>query len=186
MTNDYRLRYVGSGIFNVNTPRRNNFTEEEEGKVITVKMNNHIFYAFINNETGKSKNIKKGMIVNFIYKPQSIRLKSWDEYSNVTFSPKLLSDNEVQAIKNPQTVTVSNVQAPPPLPTSSKYSIAINDVICGPYEIDQIKQLVQGGSVTKENLAWKEGMSKWVSAGSIPELSEVWKYLPPPLPKTSN
>ena len=118
--------------------------------------------------------------------PGNRRLKSGEKYKNVTFLPKLLSEKEVQEIKNPPPAPPPSAQPRPPLPPSIKYSVVVNGEIFGPYELEQITQMVQKGTFTKENLVWKEGMSQWEPAGDVPDLRDVWKYLPPPLPDVAD
>jgi hypothetical protein len=176
--------------------------EGEKGKVITVEMNKQEYNAFILDGTGKANNLRIGTVVNFLYKPNTApdgtdlvaikmqiykgRLKSGNKYKNVTFIPKLLSEKEVQEIKNPSSIPSLSVQAPPPLPPAIKYSIVISDVIYGPYEMDQITQMVQKGTITKETLIWKEGMSQWQPAGLVSDLRDIWRFLPSPLPDANN
>ena len=51
----------------------------------------------------------------------------------------------------------------------------------GPYSIEELKTL----AVTKEDYVWKEGLSDWMQAGSLPELAELFAIKTPP-PFTSN
>jgi hypothetical protein len=46
----------------------------------------------------------------------------------------------------------------------------------------QLDSMVTGGQVTAQTLVWREGMSAWTPAGSVPELGESFKKVPPPLP----
>jgi len=52
----------------------------------------------------------------------------------------------------------------------------------GPFSKDLIRQIHEGGQLSPETLVWREGMSGWEPAGSIPELEISNQPLPPPPP----
>jgi len=52
----------------------------------------------------------------------------------------------------------------------------------GPMPRTQLDSMVTSGQVTAQTLVWREGMSAWTPAGSVPELGESFKKVPPPLP----
>jgi hypothetical protein len=93
--------------------------------------------------------------------------------------------NKVENQSQPQAVVENQNTAqsvPPPL-SSSQYNVAINGQNYGPYEMDQLRQMVQQGSLTRETLVWKEGMAQWAAAGTVQELSTLFgTNNPPPLP----
>jgi hypothetical protein len=68
---------------------------------------------------------------------------------------------------------------PPPSPTESKYYVGIS---YGSYDMEQLRQMVQQGTLTRNTLIWREGMSQWVPAGTIQELSSIFENNPPSLP----
>ncbi len=72
--------------------------------------------------------------------------------------------------------------APPPLPGLAPYHVAVAGSQQGPYNADTLKQMVQQGSLTKESLVWKPGMSAWTKAGDIADLKALFDSAPPPLP----
>ena len=76
----------------------------------------------------------------------------------------------------------NNNSAPPPLPGLSPYHVAVGGTQQGPFNTDTLKQMVQQGSLTKDSLVWKPGMSAWTKAGDVPELKIVLDSAPPPLP----
>jgi hypothetical protein len=96
-------------------------------------------------------------------------------YHNDTF-------NKVE--NQPQTSVGNTAKSvPPPLSLSSQYNVVINGQNYGPYEMDQLKQMVQQGSLTRETLVWKEGMAQWAAAGTVQELLTLFgTNNPPPLP----
>ncbi|HCA82779.1 MAG TPA: antifreeze protein [Flavobacteriales bacterium] len=71
---------------------------------------------------------------------------------------------------------------PPPLPGQVKFFVAANGQQYGPYEMQQLQQMVQGGQLTRESMVWKEGMAGWLAAGTVPELSSIFGAVPPPPP----
>lgn len=55
-----------------------------------------------------------------------------------------------------------------------------NSESLGPYTIEELKTL----SVTKDDYVWKDGLSDWMKANSIPELNQLFAATaPPPFPK---
>lgn len=72
---------------------------------------------------------------------------------------------------------------PPPIPQETKYYIAIDNKQAGPYTIEELKTKLKEGIFTAKSLVWKEGMSNWEKAETLPELASVFNSTPPPLPK---
>jgi hypothetical protein len=72
---------------------------------------------------------------------------------------------------------------PPALPTKNEimYHIALDDKQEGPYDIHTVQGYIREGTVKKETLVWREGLSDWVEASSV--LESYFKATPPPLPK---
>ena len=61
----------------------------------------------------------------------------------------------------------------------TQYFVATNNETKGPYNFNQIKQLVFNGSIKGNTLIWKTGMESWCK---INELSEFKTLIPPDLP----
>jgi membrane protease subunit (stomatin/prohibitin family) len=72
--------------------------------------------------------------------------------------------------------------APPPLPQQKSFHVAINGESQGPLPLDQLKQLVSNGSLTRESLVWTEGMSDWKKAVEVDDVKNLFTAAPPPLP----
>lgn len=70
---------------------------------------------------------------------------------------------------------------PPPIPTT-KYYIVDNGVQAGPYELNNIREMIENGKVTKETLVWKNGMVDWSPASSVDEINILFPNIPP-IPK---
>jgi membrane protease subunit (stomatin/prohibitin family) len=56
---------------------------------------------------------------------------------------------------------------PPPLPGGAQYFIAVNGQQQGPYNEQTLQQMIKQGSLTKDTLIWKQGMSTWTKAGDV-------------------
>lgn len=80
--------------------------------------------------------------------------------------------------QNPQ----SNQQMPPPVPGVAQYFIAVNGQQQGPYTQQVLQQMVQQGTLTRDTLVWKQGMSSWSKAGDVTEINGLFAAVPPPLP----
>src|SRR6185295_3105107 len=87
-----------------------------------------------------------------------------------------------QAMNQNQNQNKDQNSAPPPLPGLSPYHVAVGGSQQGPFNADTLKQMVQQGSLTKETLVWKAGMSAWTKAGEVAELKVILESAPPPLP----
>ncbi|MEK6703875.1 MAG: SPFH domain-containing protein [Planctomycetota bacterium] len=74
--------------------------------------------------------------------------------------------------------------SPPPL-SAAHFFLAIEGKQAGPFDPATLKQLASQGKLTRETLAWKQGMSQWTPAGQIGELAASLggsAPTPPPLP----
>lgn len=83
------------------------------------------------------------------------------------------------AMANQMTQAMSGQQTPPPLPG---FYIVAGGKQTGPFTMDILKQKAVSGEINRETLVWKSGMEQWTPAGQVPELSELFKDVPPPLP----
>lgn len=72
--------------------------------------------------------------------------------------------------------------APPPMPPQVQYTLNINGQNVGPYNFQQLQQLVQSGHLTPNTYVWKQGMANWDIAGNVQELSSLFGAVPPPPP----
>jgi len=71
--------------------------------------------------------------------------------------------------------------APPPLP-SGGFFLGIGGQQLGPFDVGTLQGKVHEGSLTRATLVWKQGMSSWVAAETVPELQGLFAAVPPPLP----
>lgn len=72
---------------------------------------------------------------------------------------------------------------PPPLPQpGAQFYVAVDGRQSGPHPLDALLQRIAEGALTRDTLAWKEGMPQWTPAGEVPELAPLFGATPPPLP----
>lgn len=57
---------------------------------------------------------------------------------------------------------------PPPVPTV-KFYLAKDGKATGPYDVETLKGMIGSGLFSSTSLVWKEGMTNWARADSIPE-----------------
>lgn len=69
----------------------------------------------------------------------------------------------------------------PPIPVVSYY-LVINGTQQGPYNIEQVKQLIATNMVTAETFVWKEGMENWSALSSLSEFYVCFRQAPPLIP----
>lgn len=74
-------------------------------------------------------------------------------------------------------------QTPPPPPNVS-YMVSVAGNQSGPFNMEQLKQFVNTGELTKQTFVWKQGMDNWVEAGNVQELGSLFvaNMQPPPPP----
>lgn len=78
---------------------------------------------------------------------------------------------------------VTSQPLPPPVPLAVTFHVAISGVQAGPFDLPTIAQKVQAGEITRASLVWKPGMANWTAAEQVAELHDLFKNVPPPLPK---
>ena len=74
-----------------------------------------------------------------------------------------------------------NQQTPPPIPTVL-FHVAVNGTATGPFDMNTLTQMINAGSLTKDTLVWKSGMTNWEPAGNISEFKTLLGTTPPPVP----
>lgn len=78
--------------------------------------------------------------------------------------------------------SMQNNAAPPPLPGAIQFFVATNGQQTGPFNMEQLMQMAQSGTLKQESLVWKAGMQQWAEARTVTELSGLLNSAPPPLP----
>ena len=81
------------------------------------------------------------------------------------------------------------MNTPPPMP-NVQYHISVNGAQAGPFNMQQMAQMVQGGQLTQQTYVWKQGMANWELAGNVQELASLFAppasgATPPPPPPVS-
>ncbi|MVU83820.1 DUF4339 domain-containing protein [Nocardia sp. ET3-3] len=74
-------------------------------------------------------------------------------------------------------------QAPPPMPGQQQFHFDNGGQAAGPFPIDQLRQYVSSGQLTRDTNVWSEGMPGWQPAATVPALQPLFAT-PPPLPGT--
>ncbi len=75
-----------------------------------------------------------------------------------------------------------SMAAPPPLP-NVQFMVAVNGQQSGPFNMQEMQQMVQAGQLTAQSYVWKQGMPQWELAGNVPELASLFAVqTPPPIP----
>jgi membrane protease subunit (stomatin/prohibitin family) len=90
--------------------------------------------------------------------------------------------NMMQGVNQGAVVPPPNPSAPPPLPQAALFNVAVNGQTTGPFGLDQLAQMVQGGQFTRDSMVWKQGMAAWAAAGTVPELMPLFTPAAPPPP----
>jgi membrane protease subunit (stomatin/prohibitin family) len=72
--------------------------------------------------------------------------------------------------------------APPPLPASVSFFVAIDGKQAGPYDLNTLAGHAHNGLLTRSSLVWRQGMAGWVAAETVPDLQNLFGSVPPPLP----
>ena len=71
---------------------------------------------------------------------------------------------------------------PPPLPTAAAYFVAHQGAQTGPFDMAALQAQVAGGTLQRDTLVWKQGMSGWAKAVEQADLAGLFAAMPPPLP----
>lgn len=79
------------------------------------------------------------------------------------------------------------INTPPPMPSNTTYYVAVNGQQFGPYGLSTLGQMVQQGQINSQTMVWKQGMSQWAAAGTVPDLLSFFAPssmggTPPPFP----
>jgi len=61
--------------------------------------------------------------------------------------------------------------APPPVPQSAAFYIAVGGEPQGPLDLAALDARIAEGKLTRDTLVWREGMSAWAPAGQVPEVA---------------
>ena len=70
----------------------------------------------------------------------------------------------------------------PPPPPQSAFHVSVNGQQAGPFNMQQLQQLVTNGQLTPATFVWKVGMAEWSEANKLIELQQLFNAAPPPPP----
>ncbi len=84
----------------------------------------------------------------------------------------------------PQVTSNAVAQDLPPPPVEHAWHVALNGKAQGPYSKADLGRMVTEKKITRETLAWTEGLDGWKEAGNVNELAKLFTVSPPPLPKS--
>jgi membrane protease subunit (stomatin/prohibitin family) len=91
--------------------------------------------------------------------------------------------NQMAGMMNQLGQNMNQQQNTPPPPPQIQYSISVNGQTEGPFNWQQLQQMILSGQLKKTTHVWKQGMSKWELAGDVQELSSLFGAVPPPPPQ---
>ena len=60
------------------------------------------------------------------------------------------------------------------------YMVGVNGQQAGPFDWNQLQQLVSQGQLTQQTYVWKQGMANWDFAGNVQELQSLFMNAAPP------
>ncbi|MDR1785035.1 MAG: DUF4339 domain-containing protein, partial [Spirochaetaceae bacterium] len=79
-------------------------------------------------------------------------LPPWTKAEDIGELKELLPE---QAAESPQK------EAAPASQPSSSYFVALDGKSAGPFPVNELQTMAQGGRITRASLVWKEGMAQW-------------------------
>ena len=90
--------------------------------------------------------------------------------------------NQMAGMMNNMGQNMQQQQNTPPPPPAIAYSVSVNGQTAGPFNWQQLQQMIQNGQLTQNTHVWKQGMTAWEIAGNVQELSNLFGAVPPPPP----
>jgi membrane protease subunit (stomatin/prohibitin family) len=90
--------------------------------------------------------------------------------------------NQMAGMMNQMGQNMNQQQNTPPPPPQIQYNVSVNGQTAGPFNWQQLQQMVQNGQITKNTHVWKQGMAGWELAGNVQELANLFGAVPPPPP----
>ena len=98
------------------------------------------------------------------------------------------TDNGINAFRQQaQMGAAMGMGAAPQMPGMQKqttpqvsYMVGVNGQQAGPFDWNQLQQLVSQGQLTQQTYVWKQGMANWDFAGNVQELHPLFMNAAPP------
>ena len=72
--------------------------------------------------------------------------------------------------------------AAPPLPDLPPYHLGINGQIKGPFNVEEILDMMDAGEIDDKTLGWTAGMADWTAIGELDDFEPIFANMPPPMP----
>jgi membrane protease subunit (stomatin/prohibitin family) len=94
--------------------------------------------------------------------------------------------NQMAGMMNNMGQNMQQQQNTPPPPPTIAYSVSLNGQTAGPFNLQQLQQMVENGQLTPNTHVWKQGMAGWEIAGNVQELGNLFGAVPPPPPPLQN
>jgi hypothetical protein len=104
-------------------------------------------------------------------------------YANLSVASEARITEAHAAKANTTALSSVTVAAPPLIPVAntgfvtpniSGYFVVVNGLQTGPYDESGLRILISQKQLTKDSLVWKEGMSNWIVAGAVEELTPLF------------
>ena len=98
--------------------------------------------------------------------------------------PSVGMGNNVTPPPVPEAVppAMPNATPPPPPMPDILFHVSLNGSSAGPFNYQQMTQLVQMGQLTRQTYVWTQGMASWTPAGNISQLASLFMSATPPPP----
>jgi membrane protease subunit (stomatin/prohibitin family) len=90
--------------------------------------------------------------------------------------------NQMGNSMNPQNPQPPGSNQMPPPPPVTQYMLSVNGQQSGPFNMQQLQQLLMNGQLQRNTYVWKQGMPNWVEADQVMELQGLFNSVPPPPP----
>ena len=90
--------------------------------------------------------------------------------------------NQMAGMMNNMGQNMQQQQNTPPPPPTISYNVSVNGQTTGPFNLQQLQQMVQNGQLQQNTHVLKQGMAGWETAGNVQELSSLFGAVPPPPP----
>ena len=74
---------------------------------------------------------------------------------------------------------------PPPPAGGMSFHVSVSGQTYGPYDMNTLQQMKANGQFSPQHSVWREGMSGWLPANQVAELSSLFGSTPPPPPPAS-
>lgn len=97
--------------------------------------------------------------------------------ADVANTKSMFAQQTSQMSQMPGMPQMPGMDGMPPMPGSVpqvQYMVNVNNQAAGPFNWNQLQQLVQQGQLTQQSYVWKQGMAQWDMAGNVAELQPLF------------